>query len=95
MLILDKPLYELCDSGEYWNATMEFYLINYPEMEKAVSHSSLCFKFHGSNLIGVIGNYVDDNINADGKSFESEYELALKNFEFKPQIYGNFTLFGT
>lgn len=47
LLKLLKPLYGLCDSGDYWNATSDENLTNELDMERAVSDMSMYFKFHG------------------------------------------------
>lgn len=95
LLKLVKPLYGLCDSGDYWNITIDDHLKHDLCMTKAVSDVSLYFKFKGDQLYGITGNYVDDNINAGTPEFEKETEATLKKFESKPRVYDSFSFFGT
>lgn len=95
LLKLNKPLYGLCDSGDYWNATIEQHLTKDMHMVKAISDPSLYFRFHDNILIGLTGNYVDDNLNAGNVAFQKESELTLNMFESKPRTYDNFSFFGT
>lgn len=45
--------------------------------------------------MGVVGNYVDDNSNAENKKFQDLTELALTAFKSKPRVSDNFLFFGT
>lgn len=45
LLKIIKPLYGLCDFGDYWNVTIDDHLKNDLKMRKDVSDVSLYFKF--------------------------------------------------
>lgn len=95
ILKLLKPLYGLCDSGDYWNKTIDDHLTDDLGMEKAVSDVSLYFRFENGKLIGITGNYVDDNINAGNDKFQKESKITLEKFESKPRTFDTFSFFGT
>lgn len=72
LLKLVKPLYGLCNSGDYWNVTIDNHLINSLKMERAISDTSMLFMFDRKKLCGITGNYVDDNLHAGTKLFEQK-----------------------
>lgn len=55
-LKLRKPLYGLCDSGDYWNARIKNHIRNALRMVPCVSDSSLYLKYTNGTLVGMIGN---------------------------------------
>lgn len=95
LLRLVKPLYGLCDSGDYWNETIDEHLSKDLGMIRAKSDISLFFKFKNDRLIGITGNYVDDNVNAGDQEFQHETLTTLEKFDSKPRVFDNFSFFGT
>lgn len=76
VLLLNKPLYGLCDSGIYWNVTIHDHIIKDLKMDQSMSDPSLYFLFIIGNFSGLTGNYVDDSLNAGDICFQSESELT-------------------
>lgn len=86
ILNLKKSLYGMCDSGDYWNATIDSHLTDELKMKRAVSDLSLYFKFNDGKLSKTSGKYVDDNLNDGDEMFQMETELTLTTFESNPRI---------
>lgn len=70
LLELNKPLYGLCDAGDYWGVTIDEHLINDLGMCPVLGDSSLYIKRSSGCLDGMTGTYVDDCLNAGTSEFE-------------------------
>lgn len=70
LLLLRKPLYGMCDAGDCWNETICEHLCEDLMMKLCITDPSLWLRLDNGKLIGIVGNYVDDNLNAGTKSFE-------------------------
>lgn len=92
---LEKPLYGLCDFGDYWNVTMDHHATEDLQMTRATSDPSLIIKFIEEMFIELTGNYVPENLNAGNKIFQQQTMLILTVFNFKPSEYDRFLFFGT
>lgn len=68
-LKLIKPLYGLCDSGDYWAQTIERHLCSDLGMIPCILDPSLFMRIDNGTLTGLPGNYVDDNLNAGNEKF--------------------------
>lgn len=95
LLKLVKPIYGLCDLGDYWNVTIDNHLTKNLGMERVVSEASMYFRFDGTTLYGINVNNVYNNINTGTKKLQKAADLSLKTFESKPRVYDNFTFLGT
>lgn len=71
-------MYGLCDSEDYWNATMDEHITEYLKTERAVSDVPLYFCFEEGKIAGITENYVDDNTNLGSDDFQQESLLTLQ-----------------
>lgn len=94
-LQLMKPLYGLCDSGDYWNVTIKRHITEDLSMTPCISDPSMYLKHENDSLIGMTGNYVDDELNSGTPKFEKLTEGTMRKFECKKREYDNFGFFGT
>ncbi len=62
ILRLEKPLYGICDAGDYWGETFSNHVQNTLKMESLHGDPSLHLKRSGSETIGLLGSYVDDSL---------------------------------
>lgn len=89
-----KPLYGLCDSGDYWYYTFSSQLRNDVAMAPTISDATLFFKCIDGQPRGVIGTYVDDTISAGNKDFENETKITEQKCDSKNREYDNFKFGG-
>lgn len=94
LLKLLKPLYGLCDSGDYWYSTFSSHLRNDLGMTPTISDAALFFKCIDAQLRGIIGTYVDDTISAGSTEFDMESKITEEKFESKIREYDNFKFAG-
>lgn len=92
---LEKPLYGLYNSGDYWNVSIDYHLTKDFHMNRAISDSSLYFKTVNNKLSGITGNYLAGSLNDVNETFQDETKLNLRIVESKPRTYDHFTFFGT
>lgn len=93
MLLLRKPLYGMCDAGDYWYATICEHLRSNLSMTPCTTDLSLWIRIKDGRLVGIEGNYVDDNLNAGTKKSEYVTDNTLEMFETKPREYDNLLFF--
>ena len=80
-LKLQKPLYGLADSGDYWYNTMSKHIRDDLEMKSTTGDISLFFKTIGNDLVGLTGTYVDDSLSAGTPEFENLTSKTMEMFE--------------
>lgn len=95
ILELLKPLYGLCNAGDYWAVALEEHIINDLGMQSVVSDPALFAKIEEGKLTGLSGVQVDDCLNAGLDSFEKHTMKTLELFDLKPRVYDSFDFFGT
>lgn len=91
---LIRPLYGLCDAGDYWGETMTSHLINDLKMRPTSGDPSLYYWKDRGKLAGVTGMYVDDLLNAGNVNFQKHAESTLNVFDSKPRVNDHFDFFG-
>lgn len=67
---LKKPLFGVCDAGNYWDTTMNEHLTNYIAMSPIVEDSQLNVKKCGKQVIRISGSYVEDSSKAGANEFQ-------------------------
>lgn len=95
LLLLTKPLYGICDAGDYWGITIEGHVVNDLGMQPLRSDPALYAKFINQELCGITGIQVDDSLNAGDQRFEKITEATLTRFDSKPRLYDTFDFFGS
>lgn len=94
-LELRKPLYGLCNAGDYWSATIDQHLTNDLGMTPHVGDPSLYVQKMDGNMESIIGVYTDDSIHAGTKWIRHLNTCTLEQYESKPRICDNSTFFGS
>lgn len=89
---LNKPLYGLCDDGEYWGVTTEKHIVNYLEITPVIEDPSLNIKVSKEKLIGIPGKYVDDSLNAGSFVFGKKTEKRSRSLTQNPKSTTTFSL---
>lgn len=64
LLELTKPLYRLCDSGDYWGVTTENHLCNDLGMSSMLGDDARHFKIGANGVKSITGRYSDNTFNA-------------------------------
>lgn len=91
---LEKPLYGLCDSGDYLEVKINAHVGNDLRTIWLLSDSALRVKLENDRLIGLSGTQVDDSLKARNKAFKKLTELTLEKFDPKSRVYGSFDFIG-
>lgn len=89
-LLLNKPLYGLCDASNYWGLTSSDHLVNDFGIRPTIGDPALHVRTENDKIIGVTGSYFDDLLNAGGIEFEDFSKLMLEKFDSKPLLYASF-----
>ena len=93
-LRLEKPLYGMCDSEDYWGATLTDYVRNHIKMVPLTGDPSLYIEQVDSKTIRILGSYVDDCLFAGDWSFNVFIEQFRKKFESNPVEWDNLSFLG-
>lgn len=94
LLRLQKPLYGICNAGDYWGVTMEKPLFYDLGMTLTIGDKALYVKHKRNKTIGICGSYVDNSLNAGCQEFEALTKATLAKFESKPKVYDSFDFYG-
>lgn len=88
ILLLLRPLYGMCDAGDYWHATLSGHVENDLLMAPLTSDPAMYVK-QGINgdILGLLAAYVDDILMAGDERFQEQTELTLRRFEAKRRLY--------
>lgn len=78
LLKLLKPLYGLCDSGDYWYSTITNFITDDMHMQPKLSDAALFFKLTNGSISGLLGTYVDDAISTGTPNFDRESKRMEK-----------------
>lgn len=92
---LIRPLYGLCDAGDYWGHTIIDHLVNDIKMTNLAGDPCLFVKTGPNGIEGITGLYVDDCLNAGHESFQNLTTAITKQFDCKPRVYDKFDFFGS
>ena len=87
---LVKPLYGLCDAGDYWYITLRALLKDDLRLTNLESDVSIYFIKSELGLQGMLGTYVDDLVTAGNDSFHHITSRIEKRFESKSPAFDNF-----
>lgn len=95
ILELILPLYGICDAGDYWGVTVEYHVQDDLDMTPCIGDAAMYVKLVDGVLQGIMGVYVDDNLNAGTTEFEEMTRESLEKFDSKPRVYDDFAFFGS
>lgn len=92
---LIKPLYGLCDAGDYWYITLRVFIRDFLGIDNLESDLSLYAQFkNDGELDGMFGTYVDDICNAGNESFEKLSSTFEQRFDTKDRKDDDFHFSG-
>ena len=90
LLQLNLPLYGVCDSGDYWDATLGAHIEDDLGMTPLTSDPALIFKrLPDGALSGMLGAYVDECLMGGDSAFESLTMRTLTRFQGQPRALDN------
>lgn len=82
--MLLRPLYGVCDAGDYWGATMNGHVKGDLVITALTSDPALFVRRDpGGWVIGLLAAYVEDLLMAGNKKFQKLTEATLKRFDTK------------
>lgn len=92
---LSKPLYEICEPGNYWGFAMDEHVVNDLQMTPVLGDAALYVKRNKINeIIGITGMSAGDALNSVTPELKKFSEKTLTRFEAKPRMYDKFDFFG-
>ena len=89
-----KPLYGVCDAGDYWGITIITHVEEDLLMTPFAGDPSLYMKCGQGNIEGLLGAYVDDCLLAGDERFQTLTEKMLLKFNSRPREWDNVTFLG-
>lgn len=81
MLKLEKPLYGICDSRDYWGAKFSFFIKKKLGMFPLDGYPSLYMNSGEKTTDGLLGAYVDDNLFSGNATLNELVDLTARSFE--------------
>lgn len=92
---LTMPICGVCEAGDYWGVTVESHMVNELSMRSLDRIPALFYKKNGNIIEGVSSSYVDGELHAGNKKFETLTENTIARYDSKPRLYDSFDFFGT
>eukprot|EP00170_Pyropia_yezoensis_P002201 contig_9242_g2205 len=89
-----KPLYGLCDAGDYWNATITAHVKDDLCMSPLTGDPAPYYKDGDGHADGLLGSYADDILLGGNENFQSMTESSLTRFESKPREWDDTEFLG-
>ncbi len=84
----------MCDSRDYWGATLRFHIGEKLGMKSLSGDPSLYIEEHHRRTIGLLGSYVDDYLPAGDYLFIQCIKKTLDEFESKPMKWDDIKFLG-
>lgn len=89
VLQLQKPLYGLPESGDYWDRTMKNHIKKDIGMQACTLDDAFYYKRKSGNLIGLCATYVDDSLHVGTEEYCKLCEETEKRFSCKSREWNN------
>lgn len=89
-----KPLYGLCDAGDYWSETMTSHVKEDLSMSPLTGDPALYVKEGDGQTDGLLGSYVDDMLLGGNEDFQRLTESTLTRFDSKPREWDDTEFLG-
>ena len=89
LLKLLKPLYGLCDSGDYWGKTFSQHLTDDLGMKPTTLDPALYAKKMHEKLKGLCATCVDDTLQAGDKEYQEMTKMTLEKFKCRERGFDN------
>lgn len=93
-LHLLKPLYGICNSGDYWGITVASHIKDDLKMAPLTADPSLYDKMGPDTVDGLLGTYVDDSFLGGNEEFQEHTKKTLQRFDSKPRVWDNLEFLG-
>lgn len=90
---LRKPLYGLCDAGDYWNKTFQCHAID-DLILSAVQTDPAMYTVNSESSTSILGSQFDDIIFCRYNKFLGETKKTKTQFQSKSKAFNTFKLFG-
>lgn len=94
LLQLLRPLYGICDAGDYWAATITTHIRQDLGMEPAPGDPALVFKKGAAGIEGPLGIFVDDCLRGGDEAIQKLTEKTVQQFDAKPWQWDEFVFSG-
>jgi len=85
VLLLVRPLYGVCDAGDYWFVTLQWHVRKDLLMTPLSSDPALYMRKGVNGLVGLMGTFVDDCLLGGTDEFQTATKTTLRVFEAKPR----------
>lgn len=82
------------DAGDYWGVTVEYHIEDDLNLSPTLADPALYVIVSDGELHGVMGVYVDANLNAGTPRLEKITSESMKRFDSNPIVYDEFDFFG-
>jgi Reverse transcriptase (RNA-dependent DNA polymerase) len=89
ILKLLRPLYGLCDAGDYWARTILDHLTKDLNLVQTVGDSGLFFQTMNRKLVALTASFVDDLLMAGTEDFHDQSLYTSKRFKSRDRDYDN------
>jgi Reverse transcriptase (RNA-dependent DNA polymerase) len=89
MLKLLRPLYGLCDAGDYWARTILDHLTKDLNLVQTVGDSGLFFQTMNRKLVALTASFVDDLLMAGTEDFHEQSLYTSQRFKSRDRDYDN------
>ena len=85
VLLLVRPLYGVCDAGDYWFVTLQRHVRDDLLMTPLSSDPALYMRKGVDGLVGLMGTFVDDCLLGGTDGFQAATNKTLRVFDAKPR----------
>jgi len=85
VLLLVRPLYGVCDAGDYWLVTLQRHVRDDLLMTPLSSDPALYMRKGVNGLVDLMGTFVDDCLLGGTGEFQTATKTTLRVFEAKPR----------
>eukprot|EP00171_Calliarthron_tuberculosum_P009366 IDg9366t1 len=94
LMVLHKPSYGICDSGNYWGATFAEQIRKYIKMSLLTGHLAVFLKDNSGKTTGILGCFVEDLLFPVKSKFKEQIWKTKDAFDSKEVVLDNFEFVG-
>ncbi len=94
ILLLQNPLYGICNAGVYCGATFSDHVLNDLKMNPLDGDPSLYIKVSGAETIGLLVSNIEESMLAGNKEFSNDIWKTMERFETRPIQWDDFEFVG-
>lgn len=82
-----KPLSGACDSGDYWECTIEYHVVADLEMVPTIGDHFLYIKKGRGGIEGPLGKIVNEKCHGGNKTFQALTEKTFGRFDCRSRVW--------